>query len=70
MSIRPENYGVSAMKFDSFYEDLLRILDNLLNCFVLRLLDPIPLFLLFFSQEGLSQFINAVLARQYIALGL
>ena len=67
MSIRPENYGVSAMEFDSFDEDLLRVLDNFLNFLMLRFIDPISLLLLFFGQEGLPQFIDAVLARKYVA---
>ena len=49
MSIRPENYGVSAMKFDFFNEDLLRILYNFLYCLMLRFINSIPLILLFFG---------------------
>ena len=56
------------MKLDPFYEDLLRILDQLLYSLMLRFLDPVSLLLLFFGEEGLPKLIDAVLARQYVMI--
>ena len=69
VSIRPEYDGVSAMEFDSFDVYLLRIKEDFLYCIMLGLSIPISFLLLFLGQEGFLQFIDTVLAGQYVGFG-